>query len=68
MEKQSIALANLLKQKYEIINYTSPFFLRKSPLFGKVYFSNNLKKKLLNKKSPTYILPVGKEWLVSQFI
>ena len=60
MEKQSIALANLLKQKYEIINYTSPFFLRKSPLFGKVYFSNILKKKLLNKKSPTYIITCGK--------
>ena len=60
MEKQSIALANLLKQKYEIINYTSPFFLRKLPLFGKVYFSNILKKILLNKKSPTYIITCGK--------
>ena len=60
MEKQSIALANLLKQKYEIINYTSPFFLRKLPLFGKIYFSNILKKILLNKKSPTYIITCGK--------
>ena len=60
MEKQSIALANLLKQKYEIINYTPPFFLRKLPLFGKIYFSNILKKILLNKKSPTYIITCGK--------
>ena len=60
MEKQSIALANLLKQKYEIINYTPPVFLRKLPLFGKIYFSNILKKILLNKKSPTYIITCGK--------
>ena len=60
MEKQSIALANLLKQKYEIINYTPPFFLRKLPLLGKFYFSNILKKILLNKKSPTYIITCGK--------
>ena len=60
MEKQSIALANLLKQKYEIINYTPPFYLRKLPLFGKIYFTNILKKILLNKKSPTYIITCGK--------
>ena len=60
MEKQSIALANLLKQKYEIINYTPPFYLRKLPLFGKIYLSNILKKILLNKKSPTYIITCGK--------
>ena len=60
MEKQSIALANLLKHKYEIINYTPPFYLRKLPLFGKIYFSNILKKNLLNKKSPTYIITCGK--------
>ena len=60
MEKQSIALANLLKQKYEIINYTPPFYLRKLPLFGKIYFTNILKKILLNKKSSTYIITCGK--------
>jgi len=60
MEKQSIALANLLKQKYEIINYTPPYFLKKLPLLGKFYFSNILKKILLNRKSPTYIITCGK--------
>ena len=60
MEKQSIALANLLKQKYEIINYTPPYFLKKLPLLGKFYFSNILKKILLNRKPPTYIITCGK--------
>ena len=60
MEKQSIALANLLKQKYEIINYTPPYFLKKLPLLGKFYFSNILKKILLNRKSPTYVITCGK--------
>lgn len=60
MEKQSISLANLLKKKYEIINYSPPYFLQKLPLLGKFYISKSLEKAFLDKTTPKYVITCGK--------
>ena len=60
MEKQSVSLAKLLGQSYEIINYNPPYLLKKIPLLGKIYFPQISKIALRSAKLPKYIITTGK--------
>ena len=60
MEKQSIALVNLLNKKYKIIKYSPPYLLQKLPLLGKFYISKSLEKIFLDKTTPKYVITCGK--------
>ena len=60
MEKQSIALAILLKKNYEIIKINPPYLLKLIPILGKFCFSGISKKLINNKKIPNYVITCGK--------
>ena len=60
MEKQSIALAILLKKNYEIIKINPPYLLKLIPILGKFCFSGISQKLINNKKIPNYVITCGK--------
>src|SRR6056300_392782 len=60
MEKQSIALAILLKKNYEIIKINPPYLLKLIPILGKFCFSGISQKLINNKKIPNCVITCGK--------
>ncbi len=60
MENQSLALVKLLNINFTLINFNTPYFLKKFPLSKKFYISSIKKYFLTNKSTPSYIITTGK--------
>ena len=60
MENQSIALAKMLNNKFKLINYNPPYFLKKFPLLGKFYVPHFLRQKLRTDIPPSIIITTGR--------
>jgi len=60
MENQSIAVAKMLNNNFKLIHYNPPYFLKKFPLLGKIYFPDCLTKIIKADFKPSYIITTGR--------